>query len=139
MMNFFGGDGGGGAGASAGCGAAAGGGVASAICPPFEFCISLELLEEPLCFFLVGSGFGFSAGGAAAVSGAGCGAGAAAMDGPTCKLLTTSFTPGTAAACRLAASRCASLSTLPPSVTTPFADCTESCFEESPESWLNLL
>src|ERR1700722_1508554 len=63
---------------------------------------------------------------------------AAAGAFPTCRLLTTSLTPATDAACRLAASRCASLSTVPPSVTTPLFACTVSCFAESPESWLNL-
>src|ERR1017187_6402642 len=53
---------------------------------------------------------------------------------PTCRLLTTSFTPSTDAACRAAAARCASLSTNPVSVTTPLLACTESCLVESPES-----
>src|SRR6476646_10704856 len=98
--------------------------------------------EDFLCFFSV-DGFGFSTGGALCSTGAACvsaGAGcAAAIAGPTVRLFKTCLTPGIDAACLLAASFCASLSTVPLRVTTPSADCTVSCFEAKPESWLNLL
>src|SRR5579871_6252172 len=108
MMYFLGGGGGGGAGGAAGCGwgAAAAGGVASAICPVFDCCISLASEEEAFleCFFSR-VGCGVSAGGGACVSAGADGVWAAVTAGPTCKLFTTSLTPGTEAAWRLAASR----------------------------------
>src|SRR6185369_17061736 len=82
-----------------------------------------------------GAGAGFSsicAGGSVSATGEGVGA-------ATCRLLITSFTPGTAAAWRAAASRCISLSTAPVSVTVPLAACTFRDFADNPESWLNLV
>src|SRR5271157_1589595 len=152
MINFFGAGGGGGvAGVSAGgmfSGAASGGGALLAvICPAFESARLALSATLALCDFLPAAGFAFSAGGALEACMASGLAGAispVALGGtagpfPTTRLLTTSFTPGTEAAWRLAASRWASLSTVPLSVTTPFADCTDSCLVERPESWLNLL
>src|SRR5271155_1651756 len=91
--------------------------------------------------FLPGEGLtvGSAGGGAvlavlvSAVSAVAVGATAAAAL-PTFRLLTTSFTPSTDAACRAAAVRCMSLSTKPASVTTPSLACTFNCLLDSPES-----
>src|SRR5246127_65411 len=56
----------------------------------------------------------------------------------TSRLLITVLTPAMLAACFPAASRCASLSTVPDSVTTPPSAFTASCLLPRPESWLNL-
>jgi hypothetical protein len=59
--------------------------------------------------------------------------------GATCRLLITCLTPGAEAAYLAAASRSASLSTVPESVTAPFAACTVSCLFCNPESASSLL
>src|SRR5690348_16763463 len=143
MVNFFGAGGGGG---GAGCVASGGGVIAgaellaatagSAGAEPLELSEILRALWD----FLLDVGLtGSSLGEELALglaSGAGGGA-LAAIAVPTCMLLITCFTPGTAAACFEAASRWASLSTVPDSVTTPLLACTVSCLFERPESWLN--
>src|SRR5579864_1305070 len=92
---------------------------------------------------LLGRGGGALSAGALAAGAAAAGGviSATALGFPillTSRLLITVLTPAMLAACFPAASRCASLSTVPDSVTTPLSAFTASCLLPRPESWLNL-
>ena len=124
--------------------------LASGLLPrsPADFLLAPEscraLLDlEALATLLELGGGGLSAGAlAAGAAAAGGVVSATALGLPillTSRLLITVLTPAMLAACLPAASRCASLSTVPDSVTTPPSAFTASCLLPKPESWLNLL